>query len=64
RASKIRVVRDGIVIAEDEMGSLKRFKDDVKDGVQGYECGIVLTKFNDIKLGDIFESFIIEEYRD
>ncbi len=64
RASKIRVVRDGIVIAEDEMGSLKRFKDDVKEVVQGYECGIVLTKFNDIKLGDIFESFIIEEYRD
>ncbi|MBR3753922.1 MAG: translation initiation factor IF-2, partial [Clostridia bacterium] len=64
RASKIRVVRDGIVIAEDEMGSLKRFKDDVKEVVQGYECGIVLTKFIDIKLGDIFESFIIEEYRD
>ena len=64
RASKIRVVRDGIVVAEDEMGSLKRFKDDVKEVVQGYECGIVLNKFNDIKLGDIFESFIVEEYRD
>ncbi|MBQ3602969.1 MAG: translation initiation factor IF-2 [Clostridia bacterium] len=64
RSSKIRVVRDGIVVAEDEMGSLKRFKDDVKEVVQGYECGIVLNKFNDIKLGDIFESFIIEEYRD
>ncbi len=64
RNSKIRVVRDGIVITEDEMGSLKRFKDDVKEVVQGYECGIVLNKFNDIKLGDIFESFIIEEYRD
>ena len=64
RNSKIRVVRDGIVITEDEMGSLKRFKDDVKEVVSGYECGIVLNKFNDIKLGDIFESFIIEEYRD
>ena len=46
------------------MGSLKRFKVDVKEVVSGYECGIVLNKFNDIKLGDIFESFIIEEYRD
>ena len=64
RNSKIRVVRDGIVITEDEMGSLKRFKVDVKEVVSGYECGIVLNKFNDIKLGDIFESFIIEEYRD
>ena len=64
RNAKIRVVRDGIVITEDEMGSLKRFKDDVKEVVQGYECGIVLNKFNDIKLGDIFEAFVIEEYRD
>ena len=64
RNSKIRVVRDGIVITEDEMGSLKRFKDDVKEVVSGYECGIVVNMFNDIKLGDIFESFIIEEYRD
>ncbi len=64
RSSKIRVVRDGIVIAEDEMASLKRFKDDVKEVVSGYECGITLNKFNDIKVGDIFESFIIEEYRD
>ncbi|MDD6807512.1 MAG: translation initiation factor IF-2 [Oscillospiraceae bacterium] len=64
RNAKIRVVRDGIIIAEDEMASLKRFKDDVKEVAQGYECGIGLTKFNDIKEGDIFEAFITEEYRD
>ena len=63
RASQIRVVRDGIVIAEDKMSSLKRFKDDVKEVAEGYECGITLEKFNDIKEGDIFEAFIIEEYR-
>ncbi len=64
RSSKIRVVRDGIVVTEDEISSLKRFKDDVKEVAQGYECGIVLNKFGDVKLGDIFEAFIIEEYRD
>ncbi len=64
RSSKVRLVRDGIVITEDEISSLKRFKDDVKEVSSGYECGIVLNKFNDIKLGDIFEAFIIEEYRD
>jgi len=64
RTSQIRVVRDGIVITEDEIASLKRFKDDAKEVVQGYECGITLTKFNDVKEGDIFESFIIEEYRE
>ena len=63
RACQIRVVRDGIVIAEDKMSSLKRFKDDVKEVAEGYECGITLEKFNDIKEGDIFEAFIIEEYR-
>ncbi|NLB37411.1 MAG: translation initiation factor IF-2 [Clostridiales bacterium] len=64
RNAKIRVVRDGIVITEDEISSLRRFKDDVKEVAQGYECGIALEKFNDIKEGDIFEAFIIEEYRD
>ncbi len=64
RNAKIRVVRDGIVIAEDEMSSLRRFKDDVKEVASGYECGIGLTKFNDIKEGDIFEAFITEEYRE
>ncbi len=64
RNAKIRVVRDGIVIAEDEIDSLKRFKDDVKEVATGYECGIGLEKFSDIKEGDIFESYIIEEYKD
>jgi len=64
RACKIRLVRDGIVICEDEIASLRRFKDDVKEVAQGYECGIGLEKFSDIKEGDVFEAFIIEEYRD
>ena len=64
RDALIRIVRDGIVIVEDKIDSLKRFKNDAKEVAQGYECGIGLDKFNDIKEGDIFESFIIEEYRD
>ncbi|MGN0696064.1 MAG: translation initiation factor IF-2 [Oscillospiraceae bacterium] len=64
RNAQIRVVRDGIVIAEDKMSSLKRFKDDVKEVAEGYECGITLEKFNDVKEGDIFEAFVMEEYRD
>ncbi|MEG2595931.1 MAG: translation initiation factor IF-2, partial [Ruthenibacterium sp.] len=64
RAAKIRLVRDGIVITEDEIDSLRRFKDDVKEVAAGYECGIGLEKYADIKEGDIFEAFIIEEYRD
>ena len=64
RNAKIRVVRDGIVVAEDEIHSLRRFKDDVKEVAQGYECGIALEKFADIKEGDIFEAFELEEYRD
>ena len=63
RNAKIRVVRDGIVITEDEIDSLRRFKDDVKEVRAGYECGIGLTKFNDIKEGDIFEAYITEEYQ-
>ncbi len=64
RNSSIRVVRDGIVVAEDAIASLRRFKDDVKEVAQGYECGISLEKFSDIKIGDVFEAYIIEEYRD
>ncbi len=64
RACQIRVVRDGIVISEDSIKSLRRFKDDVKEVAQGYECGIGLEKFADIKEGDIFEAFIMEEYKD
>lgn len=64
RQCEIRVVREGIVIAEDKMSSLKRFKDDVKEVGESYECGITLEKFRDFKEGDIFEAFIMEEYRD
>ncbi|MEE0968518.1 MAG: translation initiation factor IF-2, partial [Clostridia bacterium] len=61
RQSQIRVVRDGIVIFEDKISSLKRFKDDAKEVASGYECGIGLERFNDIKVGDILEAFIMEE---
>ena len=63
RNAQIRVVRDGIVIFEDKISSLKRFKDDVKDVSSGYECGIGLERFNDIKEGDILEAFIMEEVK-
>ena len=61
RHAQIRVVRDGIVIFEDKIASLKRFKDDAKEVAQGYECGVGLEKFNDIKEGDILEAFVMEE---
>ena len=61
RQSQIRVVRDGIVIFEDKISSLKRFKDDVREVASGYECGVGLEKFNDIKVGDILEAFIMEQ---
>lgn len=64
RNAEIRVVRDGIVLAEDKIASLKRFKDDQKEVAEGYECGITLERYNDIKEGDILEAFIVEEYRD
>ena len=63
RASLIRIIRDGIVIAEDKISSLRRFKDDVKEVAAGYECGVGLDKFNDIKEGDIMEAFIMEEVK-
>ena len=61
RQSQIRVVRDGIVIFEDKIASLRRFKDDVKEVADGYECGIGLDRFNDIKVGDVLEAFVMEE---
>ena len=64
RGAGVRVVRDGIIIADDSIGSLQRFKDSVKEVAEGYECGIGLEKYNDIKEGDIFEVFTIEEYRE
>ena len=64
RGAGVRLVRDGIIIADDTIGSLQRFKDSVKEVAEGYECGIGLEKYNDIKEGDIFEVFTIEEYRE
>ncbi|MBQ6542748.1 MAG: translation initiation factor IF-2, partial [Clostridia bacterium] len=64
RNAKVRVVRDGIIVAEDAMASLKRFKDDVKEVASGFDCGIGLEKFNDIKEGDVFECYVTEEYKD
>jgi len=64
RQSGVRIVRDGIVIHEGELASLKRFKDDAKEVTSGYECGLSIDKFNDIKEGDIVEAFIMEEIKD
>ena len=64
RDAPLRLVRDGIVICEDSIASLKRFKDDAKEVAEGFECGITLSKFQDIKEGDVFECFKMEEYRD
>ena len=64
RNAKIRVVREGIIIADDMLASLRRFKDDVKEVATGYECGMSLNKFADLKEGDVFEAYETEEYRD
>ena len=60
RHAQIRIVRDGIVIFEDKISSLRRFKDDVKEVAEGYECGVGIEKFNDIREGDTLEAFIME----
>ena len=64
RGNQIRVLRDNVVVAEDDMDSLRRVKDDVKEVKSGFECGIKLLKFNDIKEGDVLEAFSMEEYRE
>jgi len=64
RNNNIRIVRDGIIVADDKIDSLKRLKDDAKEVQQGFECGIHLAKFNDIKEGDILEAYETEEYRE
>ncbi|EIT1241712.1 translation initiation factor IF-2 [Staphylococcus pseudintermedius] len=61
RDAGVRVIRDGVVLFEGELDTLKRFKDDVKEVAQGYECGITVAKFNDIKEGDIIEAFVMVE---
>ncbi|MBR3149128.1 MAG: translation initiation factor IF-2 [Eubacterium sp.] len=64
RDGKVRVIRDGKQIADVELANLKRFKDEVKEVSSGYECGISLKNFDDIREGDILEAYIVEEYRD
>ena len=61
RGCQVRIVRDGIVIHEGELSSLQRFKDAVKEVATGYECGIGFEKYNDIKVGDIIECFVMEQ---
>ncbi|WP_147633213.1 translation initiation factor IF-2 [Turicibacter sanguinis] len=63
RNASVRVIRDGIVVFEGELGSLKRFKDEVKEVNYGYECGITIDRFNDIKEGDIIEAYVMEEVK-
>jgi translation initiation factor IF-2 len=57
RTNKVRVVRDGIVVHAGDLGSLKRFKDEVKEAVSGQDCGIYINNYNDIRVGDIIEPF-------
>ncbi|MCM1334975.1 MAG: translation initiation factor IF-2, partial [Eubacterium sp.] len=64
RKASVRIVREGIILGDDKIAGLRRFKDDVKEVAEGYECGISLEKYTDIKEGDIFEAYMIEEYRD
>jgi translation initiation factor IF-2 len=63
RNSDVRIVRDGIVVHEGKLASLKRFKDDVKEVLAGYECGLSIERFNDIKEKDIVESYVMEEVK-
>ncbi len=61
RKGHARVIRDGIVVYDGEIGSLKRFKDDVKEVREGFECGIGIANFNDVKVGDVIECYTVEE---
>lgn len=63
RTSKVRLIRDGIVIYTGELGSLKRFKDDVKEVLTGYECGLNIANYNDVKIGDLVEAYEIVEVK-
>lgn len=63
RNSSVRIVRDGIVVYDGTLDTLKRFKDDVKEVATGYECGLLFSKFNDIKPGDIVEAYVMEEIK-
>jgi translation initiation factor IF-2 len=57
RNTKVRLIRDGIVIYTGDLGSLKRFKDDVKEVATGYECGLNITNYNDVRVGDLIEAY-------
>ena len=61
RTSKVRLIRDGVVVYTGEVGTLKHEQDDVKEVKQGYECGLTITNFNDIKEGDVIEAFVMEK---
>lgn len=61
RRGRVRVIRDGVQVYEGELGSLKRFKDDVREVREGFECGLNITNFNDLKVGDIIECYRVEE---
>ena len=63
RNSSARIVRDGIVVHEGPLASLRRFKDDVREVATGYECGIMFEKYNDVKEGDVIEAFTMEEIK-
>ena len=63
RNSKVRVVRDNIVVFEGDLASLRRFKDDVKEVAGGYECGLQVDKYNDVKVGDVIEVFVMQEIK-
>ena len=63
RNSEVRIVRDGIVVFEGKLASLKRFKDDVKEVATGYECGLSFENYNDIKIGDVVECYTMEEVK-
>jgi translation initiation factor IF-2 len=63
RNNEVRLIRDNIVIHEGKIASLKRFKDDAREVMEGYECGIGIERFNDLKEGDIIEAFLMEEIK-
>jgi translation initiation factor IF-2 len=63
RGCQVRVLRDNIVIHEGDLASLRRFKDDVKEVQEGYECGMQIEKFDDVHMGDIIECFVMEEIK-
>jgi translation initiation factor IF-2 len=64
RTANIRVIRDGVVVHEGKIATLRRFKDDVREVLSGYDCGIMLEKFHDFKEGDIIEAYVMEEIKD